>query len=187
MATKQLAQPKAPVATAEPRAPRVDAPEPAAPKATTHPPISDYTVVWVWKSGVTLAKNQRGYVRVLKTDAATMIAAGDAQDPYGSTGPLKNISDLNRSTPPAPVVTVSITAFSAENPTVATASAGDVAKLKAGDKLKLTQTAGTTLPPLNGTGTVASLAATTFSLTGIDLSAFSAVVAGVTATGTVTP
>ena len=152
---------------------------PAAPKATTHPSIFEYQDVWVFHEGVTLVNGQTGFLTVLKTDAATMIAAGDAVDPYWSELPPIGGSAA------APAVVVAITAFSAENPTIATCSAGDSAKLANGDVLRLVQTAGAALPPIAGmTGTVASLTATTFALTGIDLSAFSAVVAGVTATGT---
>jgi len=165
------------VADRPPARPKKEAP---AVQAGPHPSIFEYQDVWVFHEGVALVNGLTGFLTVLKTDAATMIAAGDAVDPYWSELPPIGGAAA------APVaVVVHITAFSAENPTIATVSAGDGAKLANGDVLKLTQTGGAALPPIAGTtGTVASLTATTFALTGIDLSAFSAVVAGVTATGT---
>jgi hypothetical protein len=178
--TKAAAPPAGDTAVADPPPARAKV-EPPAARASAHPSIFEYRDVWVFHEGVALVNGQTGFLTVLGTDAETMIAAGDAVDPYWSE--LPPIGGAG-SAPPASVV-VAITAFSAENPTIATASAGDTAKLANGDVLKLTQTGGAALPPIAGTtGTVASLTATTFALTGIDLSAFSAVVAGVTATGT---
>lgn len=151
--------------------------KPAAPavQVSAHPPITDYQDVWVTHPGVALARNKEGgFDTVLRTDAATMFAAGDAVDVY-RTDPLPYIT-------PMPVV-VAITAFTAANPTVATASSADVAKLKNGDVLRLAQTGGTTLPELDTrTGTVFAKQVSSFTLTGIDLSA--ADVTAVTATGT---
>jgi hypothetical protein len=166
-------------AVAEPPSARRKKEAPAA-QAGPHPSIFEYQDVWVFHEGVALVDGLTGFLTVLKTDAATMIAAGDAVDPYWSElPPIGGAAAV-----PVPVV-VAITAFSAANPTIATASAGDTAKLANGDVLRLTQTAGAALPPIAGmTGTVSGLTATTFALTGIDLSAFSAVIDGVTATGT---
>lgn len=151
------------------------APPPAVKAA--HPPITDYQDVWITHPGVALANNKEGgFDTVLRTDAATMFAAGDAVDVY-TTDPLPHIKPK-----PVPVV-VALTAFTAANPTVATASAGDVAKLANGNVLRIAQTGGTTLPELDThSGTVFAKGVTSFTLTGIDLSASD--VTGVTATGT---
>ena len=178
MATKKAAAASSAAcdtAVAEP--PANDAP---AVQASAHPSIFEYQDVWVFHEGVALVDGQTGFLTVLKTDAATMIAAGDAVDPYWSELPPIG----GASTAPAPVV-VAITAFSAGNPTIATASAGDLAKLANGDALKLSGAAGdpAAVAAVNGkTGTVANKGGINFDLTGIDLSA--ATVAGLTATGT---
>jgi hypothetical protein len=154
--------------------------EPAPVAAPSHPPITAYQSVWVHKNGVALAGNQVGFVMVLKTVAQTMIANGDAVDP-NVTMDLPYIEGTK--TPPVPPVTVAITAFSAENPTVCTASASDVAKLKAGDNVKVRQTGGTTIAALDGkTAAVGAPSGTAFTLA-LDLSA--ADVTSVTGVGTV--
>lgn len=161
------------------------APPPAAAPlaADAHPSIYDYRDVWVYAVGVARVGGATGFLTVLKTDAAAMIAAGEAVDPY--TTPLPEIGARAFVPPPIPVV-VAVTAFSAENPTVATAAAAAVAKLKTGDVVKIKQTAGATIVALDGmTGTVGIRSTTTFALDGIDLTAFTAVVAGVTGTATV--
>lgn len=86
--------------------------------------------------------------------------------------------------PPPAAVVVTITAVTAENPTHATASEGDVSKLQAGDMLAIAQTAGDTLAALDGATTgFAIVNTTTIALSAVDLTG--ATVAGVTATGTV--
>jgi hypothetical protein len=180
MATKTKAPTAAPPAYDDGGTAVTDAPPTPAPAAApAHPPITDYEQLWVFHEGVALANNQVGFIWALKTDAATMIAAGDAVSAY--TNPLPYIT---KKPPPAPVV-VAITAFSAANPTIATASAGDLAKLANGDALKLSGAAGdpAAVAAVNGkTGTVANKGGINFDLTGVDLSA--ATVAGLTATGT---
>lgn len=151
------------------------------------PPVSAYQQLWVHHRGVALAKNQVGWIWALKTDAATMIAAGDAVDPY--TTPIPYIS--NKPAPP-PVVTLALSNFGME-PTgsVVHVSLADNAKVTNGTKLTLQSTAGdpAARAAINGrVGTVADwqAGATAFSLGGIDLSV-GLDVAGLTATGTVTP
>ena len=149
-------------------------------RASAHPSIFEYRDVWVFHEGVALVNGQTGFLTVLGTDAETMIAAGDAVDPYWSELPPIG----GDSATPAPVV-VAITAFSAGNPTIATASVGDVAKLANGDALKLSGAAGdpAAVAAVDGkTGTVANKGGINFDLVGVDLSA--ATVAGLTATGT---
>jgi hypothetical protein len=151
----------------------------AEPQAGPHPPMSAFRQVWVHHRDVALANNQVGFIWALRADAQAMIDAGDAVDPY--TTPLPHIGDAPA---PAPVV-VAITAFSAGNPTIATASAGDTAKLANGNAVKLAATAGDPAAMAvinNATGTVANKGAINFDLTGIDLSAQD--VTGLSATAT---
>ncbi len=165
------------VADPPPARPKKEAP---AAQAGPHPSIFEYQDVWVFHEGVALVNGLTGFLTVLKTDAATMIAAGDAVDPYWSELPPIGGAAA------APVaVVVHITAFSAGNPTIATVSAGDGAKLANGDALKLSAAAGdpAAVAAVNGkTGTVANKGGINFDLTGVDLSAVT--VAGLTATGT---
>jgi hypothetical protein len=72
--------------------------------APTHPPITDFVSVWVHHQGVALANNQTGFVTVLKTDADTMIANGDAipSGDLGIGGPFITPQPPAPPPPPAP-------------------------------------------------------------------------------------
>ena len=174
---------------------KLAAPEPdggggGAPEPAAAPAVTAYQTVWVYKKNVALASNQMGFVRVLSTAAATMIGAGQAKaiNPLGPSYPYREGTEPTGWPPPAPAVVVTITAFSAGNPTIATASSADVLKLSNGDSLKLTATGGdpAAVAKINGmTGTVANRGAINFDLTGIDLSGEN--VTGLAGTGTVQP
>lgn len=155
--------------------------------APTHPPITEYQSAWVYKTGVALAGNQVGFVTVLKTAAATMIAAGDAVDP-NLTMDLPEIGGAS-APPPAPprtAYTVTFTSFDAASPAVGHYSAEDGAKVKNGDALALVQTAGDPPSTPMSFGYVSSPTATSCTLSGVSF-ASSLETEGVTATGTFTP
>src|SRR5882672_5227954 len=158
----------------------------AAPAA--HPPMSAYANAWVYRPKVALAGNRTGFVWVLKADLATMIAAGDAVDPY-TTPYLPAITNTPAPAPapapgPAPAPTsIAILSFSAESPTRCTVSAADAAKLANGATVTATAFS-SPHEDLNGSsGTVANLTTQDFQLQGVDMTAVD--VGGVTATATV--
>lgn len=159
------------------------APAPAPLAAALNPSIFEYQNVWVYHYGVAEAKNQVGFVTVLRTDAATMLANGDAVDPYTTKDPLPYIS-AKPAPPPVPVpVVVSFLGFSGASPAQAFASTADVAKLAVGDLLSLVQTGGAALAALTEPALVVDVADPNFVLLDLDLTG--QVITDVTATGTV--
>jgi len=93
------------------------APTPAPPPPVVgeqaYPPATSYMTVWVYRTGVALVNGQTGWLQVLKTDAAILIAAGNAVDPY-TVGTLPYITSTPAPTPSPP-----------PGPAVAALSAGD--------------------------------------------------------------
>jgi hypothetical protein len=158
---------------------------PTAPTADTAyyvPPADPLMTIWGFtRNAATVTGKPQGFMHVRRSVGEPLIASGDAVLADGRTRyPYR---EGFAAYPPA---VVAITAFSAANPTVATASAADVAKLNNGDRLLLTQTGGAALPAVDGQrGTVFAKQVGSFTLTGIDLSADDPT--GVTASGTVQP
>ena len=164
---------------------------PEEPTPQTGPLASDYTTVWVHRRNVAAVNNKTRWVRVTRTAAAALVAAGQAQYVDGSSGRLKYVQGCEpRGWPPTTPAfapqTVAVTSFTAANPPLCMANGVDIAKLKNGDALRLTATAGDTAARaiINGKlcGVMAiNVPARTFLLAGINL--VGATVAGLTATG----
>lgn len=172
--------------TATKAAPKPQADEPA-PLAAAHPPHP--MTIWGWtRHAATVTGKPQGLMQVDNATGEALIASNDAVRADGRTRyPYREGFEPYNPTPPVPPpVVVSITAFSAGNPTIATASAGDLAKLSNGDAVKLAPTAGDPAAQAaiaNKTGTVANKGGINFDLTGVDLTGIT--VSGLTATGTV--